>query len=129
MKDPVFLTLAEILILHNRQIFHLGGDIGIRDLHLLESALAQPEASFGGKWLHADLFDMAAAYSFHICQNHPFIDGNKRTALDAALTFLEMNGISLFDPQKKLLEAMYQITKKEINKKHFANLLRHLPQE
>jgi death-on-curing protein len=58
---------------------------------MLQSALAQPSASFGGKYLHADLFEMAAAYLFHLVQNHPFVDGNKRVGLASALVFLLMN--------------------------------------
>jgi death-on-curing protein len=126
MKVPIFLTLAEVIELHNRQILHFGGEIGIRDIHLLESALAQPEASFGGEWLHMDLFEMASAYAFHICQNHPFIDGNKRTALDAALTFLEANGKSISDPHQKLLTAMLKIASGCLKKKDFAETLRRL---
>lgn len=100
--------------------------MGIRDIHLLESALAQPEASFGGEWLHNDLFEMASAYAFHICQNHAFVDGNKRTALDVALTFLEANGISILDPHQKLLTAMLKMANGRLNKKGFAEILRML---
>jgi death-on-curing family protein len=75
---------------------------GLRDLALPESALAQPEASFAGEWLHGDHYEMAAAYAYHLCQNHPFIDGNKRTALAAALVFLELNGITILDPRGRL---------------------------
>ncbi len=81
MPEPCFLTLAEVIEIHVDQIKRYGGRQGIRDFGLLESALAQPEASFGGEWLHRDVYEMAAAYAYHICQNHPFIDGNKRTAL------------------------------------------------
>ncbi len=126
MKEPTFLTLAEVIELHNRQVLLFGGEMGIRDIHLLESALAQPEASFGGEWLHNDLFEMASAYAFHICQNHAFVDGNKRTALDVALTFLEANGISILDPHQKLLTAMLKMANGRLNKKGFAEILRML---
>src|SRR5450631_2767122 len=106
MKELIFLTLAEVIDIHSNQIELYGGQNGVRDFGLLQSALAQPEASFAGQWLHEDIFLMAAAYAFHVCQNHPFFDGNKRTALAAALVFLELNGISIDDPKGKLLEAM-----------------------
>jgi death-on-curing protein len=89
---PQFLQTKRVLQIHESQIKLFGGSSGIRDLGLLESALAMPQASFGGTFLHADLYEMAAAYLFHIVSNHPFVDGNKRTGMVAALTFLDMNG-------------------------------------
>ena len=77
MVDPLFLTLAEAIELHADQIHRYGGQAGLRDLALIESALAQPEASFAGEWLHGEHYAMAAAYAYHLCQNHPFIGGNK----------------------------------------------------
>ena len=88
----LFLTQEEVLLAHETQIERYGGSTGIRDLGLLESALAMPSASFGGTYLHADIYAMAAAYLFHIVSNHPFVDGNKRTGTVAAITFLDMNG-------------------------------------
>lgn len=128
-QEPIFLTLAEVVEIHTNQIGLHGGTQGIRDVHLLQSALAQPEASFGGVWLHEDLFEMAAAYAFHICQNHPFLDGNKRTALATALLFLEMNGISILDPKQLLCSAMLKISSSELDKKEFARILKKLPKE
>ena len=87
-----FLTLDEVLAIHADQLHEHGGSDGIRDLGLLESALSMPRAGFGGTLLHETLMEQAAAYLFHIARNHPFVDGNKRTALDTALTFLWMNG-------------------------------------
>jgi len=89
--DPVFLSLDEILEIHAEQVERYGGSSGLRDAAGLESAVATPQATFGGEFLHASIPAMAAAYLFHICQNHPFIDGNKRTAANAAITFLLMN--------------------------------------
>lgn len=86
-----FLTLEEVLEIHIDQISRYGGKKGIRDQNLLLSAIAQPCSTFEGKYLHETLYHKAAAYLFHICQNHPFIDGNKRTALVSALMFLAMN--------------------------------------
>ena len=126
MNPPIFLTLAEIIDIHSNQIKLYGGQNGTRDIGLLQSALAQPEATFAGQWLHEDIFLMAAAYAFHICQNHPFFDGNKRTALASALVFLELNGISLDDPKGKLLEAMLNIAKGTFSKQQFAQVLKGL---
>lgn len=126
MKEPLFLTLAEVIEIHNDQIERYGGSAAIRDLGLLQSAIAQPSASFSGQWLHNDVFMMAAAYAFHICGNHPFVDGNKRTALASALVFLRLNGIDYDDPKGKLLEAMLRMAKNELTKEEFATILREL---
>lgn len=126
MGSPVFLTLAEIVDIHSNQIELYGGQNGVRDFGLLQSALAQPEASFADQWLHDDIYSMAAAYAFHICQNHPFFDGNKRTALASALVFLELNDISLNDPKGKLLKAMLNMAKGTFGKQQFAQILKGL---
>lgn len=128
-KDPVFVTLAEVMRFHSDQIVRYGGTEGVRDMALLQSALAQPETSFGGAWLHEDLFEMAAAYAFHICKNHPFLDGNKRTALDTALIFLELNGIAIVDPKKELISVMLAVAEGKMNKKELARIFRGLPKE
>lgn len=79
---PDFLSLEDVLFLHRNQVDLYGGAPGVRDLELLESAVAQPRATFGGEHLHGDLFEMAAAYLFQVVQNHPFVDGNKRTGVE-----------------------------------------------
>ena len=83
--EAVLAIHAEVLAAH-------GGLRGLRDRGLLESAVAAPQASFGGKPLMRDVVEIAAAYLYYLCRNHPFADGNKRTALAAALVFLEANG-------------------------------------
>ncbi len=93
MKEPIFFGLDEVIEIHHDQINRHGGLPGIRDIELLKSAIAMPPASFGGEYLHKNLYEMAAAYLFHITRNHPFIDGNKRTGAVAAVVFLIMNGI------------------------------------
>jgi death-on-curing protein len=102
---PTFLTLDEVLEIHNDQITRYGGAAGIRDLGLLQSALAQPRATFGGQFLHSDLFEMAAAYLFHLVKNHPFHDGNKRVGAVAAFVFLRLNDwdIKLTNPELEAL--------------------------
>jgi death-on-curing protein len=92
---PLFLTLDEVLSLHAEQIRLFGGSSGIRDLGLLESTMGSVEATYAGALLHETVFAMAAAYLHGICRNHPFLDGNKRTAVAAALTFLEMNAVEV----------------------------------
>jgi death-on-curing protein len=93
--EPSFLSLGEVLTIHRDQIERYGGALGIRDMGLLQSAVAMPAAGFGGQYLHGSLHEMAAAYLFHIVQNHPFLDGNKRTGAVAAVVFLELNGLEL----------------------------------
>lgn len=95
MDKPEFLSLGDVLTIHKDQIDRYGGAHGIRDQGLLESALAQPRATFGGEYLHNDLPEMAAAYLYHIVQNHPFIDGNKRVGAVCAYVFLRMNDVEL----------------------------------
>ena len=124
MREPLFLTLAEVIEIHTDQITRYGGQDGVRDFGLLESALAQPEASFAGEWLHHDLYVMAAAYAYHVCQNHPFIDGNKRTALVCALVFLEWNGINIRDSKGLLKGAMLDVASGWMSKADLAQLLR-----
>jgi death-on-curing protein len=92
---PRFLDLEHVLEIHRQQAEMYGGSHGCRDLGLLESALAMPRASFGGQYAHADLFEMAASYLFHLAKNHPFVDGNKRTAAMTAHVFLDVNGVDL----------------------------------
>jgi death-on-curing protein len=124
MKKITFLTLAEVVEIHADQIEQYGGADGIRDINLLSSAVAMPYASFSGSFLHNDIFEMAAAYAYHISQNYPFVDGNKRTALASALVFLELNGISLVDPKEKLYESIISLAAGKRNKAEFAEILR-----
>src|SRR5690606_17233104 len=85
----------EVLAIHRDQIERYGGSPSLRDMGLLLSAIAMPAAGFGGVYAHSDLFEMAAAYLFHLAANHPFVDGNKRVAGAAADVFLNLNGLLL----------------------------------
>ena len=87
MTDIVFLTVDDVLKLHQHQIDVYGGEHGVRDFGLLESALAMPQSMFGGQYLHQDIYEMASACLFHLVKNHPFIDGNKRAGAVAAYVF------------------------------------------
>ena len=89
--DLLFLSLDEVLEIHEQQIERYGGSSGIRDAAALESAIATPQVTFDGEFLHRSMPAMAAAYLFHLCQNHAFVDGNKRAGANAAITFLLMN--------------------------------------
>jgi death-on-curing protein len=121
---PVFLSLAEVLEIHRDQIERYGGHTGLRDLGLLQSALAMPAAGFGGRYLHSDLVEMAAAYLFHIVQNHPFIDGNKRTGTVAAIVFLSMNDFELEADEIQLEKLVFDVAKGKAGKNAIADFLR-----
>jgi death-on-curing protein len=121
---PEFLTLEDLIELHAGQIRTYGGSDGLRSSDLLQSAIAQPEATFGGQFLHTDIFLMAAAYLFHLVQNHPFIDGNKRIGLEAALVFLELNGQSIEADDDQLVELVLGIAQGQIDKKQIAEFFR-----
>ena len=122
--DPVFLDLSEVLEIHQDQITRYGGDPGLRDLELLKSASGMPMATFGGTFLHSDLFEMAAAYLFHIVRNHPFVDGNKRTGAAAALVFLILNGQELDAPPDDLAEMVLAVARGPLVKSDAAVFLR-----
>ncbi len=124
--EPTFLSLDEVIFLHDEQLVRFGGAAGIRDLDLLASAVGTPQASFGGEFLHPDLFSMAAAYAFHIAQNQPFVDGNKRAGLLSALVFLDLNGMMVSDPEGLLYQAMIDIAERTMDKGGLADLLRTL---
>ena len=89
-----FLPESIILAIHDDQIRLYGGSYGVRDSAALDSAIHVPQAQFGGNYLHPTLFSMAAAYGFHLSQNHPFVDGNKRVAGMSMFTFLRLNGLN-----------------------------------
>lgn len=118
-----FLSKETILAFHRDQIETFGGSHGIRDEALLESALAQPQASFGGEYVHDSIFEMAAAYGFHICQNHPFYDGNKRTALIAMYIFLYVNGYRIVADKKSLYAIMIDVASGNVKKDELAEYL------
>lgn len=113
---PLFLTLDEVLSLHAEQIRLFGGSSGIRDVGLLQSAVGSVEATFGGAFLHETIFAMAAAYLYGICRNHPFIDGNKRTSVGAALTFLEMNDIEVDAAEDAFYDLVIGVAEGRISK-------------
>ena len=122
--DPRFLEPGEILRIHLDQIRRYGGTEGLRDRGLLESAVATPQASFGGEFLHKDLFEMAAAYVFHIAMDHPFIDGNKRTGAAAAVIFLKLNGWELNMENKSFESVVRSVAEGLLRKEELAGVFR-----
>ena len=121
---PRFLELDEVLEIHRDQIERYGGRLGIRDFALLRSAVAMPSAGAAGEYLHVDLIEMAAAYLFHIVKNHPFVDGNKRVGVVAALVFLDLNGIDVRISEDHLFHIVISVAKGEASKSGVAEFLR-----
>lgn len=121
---PTFLGLDEVLEIHQDQIRRYGGAAGIRDMGLLQSALAMPQAGVQGKYLHADLPEMAATYLFHLVKNHPFVDGNKRVGAVAALVFLAMNGAGVRCTNEDLAGMVLDVARGRIEKSSVAEFLR-----
>jgi len=117
---PLFLTFDEVLSIHEEQIRLFGGSPGLREIGLLHSAMGNVEATFGAVFLHETIFEMAAAYLYGICRNHPFVDGNKRTATAAALTFLDMNGIEVDAGENEFYDLVIGIAEGQISKASLA---------
>ena len=122
--EPTFLTLDEILAIHRDQIARYGGSEGVRDWGMLLSALAMPAAAFGGQYLHSHLCEMAAACLFHLVQNHPFVDGNKRVGAVAADVFLALNNVRLTADQDAYAEMVLSVARSETPKSAVAEFLR-----
>jgi death-on-curing protein len=122
--EVAFLTLDEVVAIHRDQIERYGGSLGVRDWGLSQSAVAMPAVTFGGQYLHADLNEMAAAYLFHIVQNHPFIDGNKRVGAVAADVFLALNNTQLVASQDDYAELVVSIARGEAGKPEAAAFFR-----
>ena len=123
---PEFLTVEDVLEIRALQVERFGGSVGVRDQGLLESAVAQPQMTFGGEFVHADLFAMAAAYLFHLVQGHAFVDGNKRVGLLAALVFLDINGISIKGDSNALYELTLAVAAGRAGKEEVAGVLRRV---
>lgn len=117
---PIFLTLDEVVEIHRDMIERYGGSAGIRDLDLLESAIAMPQAGMGDQYFHSTLFEMAAAYLFHIVQNHPFVDGNKRVGAMAAFVFLKLNGFAMNAKEAEFERMVRQIAEGQSKKAQIA---------
>ena len=114
--EPVFLTLDETLEIHAYQIGHFGGSDGMRSREMVESAIGIPSSTFGGAYLHPTVPDMAAAYLFHLVENHPCLDGNKRVGTMAALVFLELNDYDFDATDDELTDVVLQVASDKMPK-------------
>jgi death-on-curing protein len=122
--NPKFLTLAEILEIHQDQIERYGGEPGLRDMGLLKSAAGTPAATFGDKFLYTDIYEMAAAYLFHLVKNHPFVDGNKRVGTVATIVFLTLNGYDFDAPESDLVDLVYGVARGDTDKSEVTVFIR-----
>jgi death on curing protein len=122
VSEPVFLTLDEVLKVHTRSLAEHGGSEGIRDQGLVDSALASAKNTF--YYGHGDLFDVAASYGFHLAESQAFLDGNKRTAVAAAMVFLALNGTYAQPAKWELYLAMIKVAEKKLTKTDLAAIFR-----
>jgi death-on-curing protein len=124
VNPPILLTIEEVEHLHEHEVERRGGSNGLRDLGMLESAVAMPQAGFGDEYLHEDIFEMAAAYLFHIVMHHPFIDGNKRAGFVAAVVFLDINGLELVISEDDAYDLVIGVCEGTVTKKALAAAFR-----
>jgi death-on-curing protein len=124
VESVVFLSVEDVLLLHADTIGTDGGSHGIRDHGLLDAAVAMPRQQFGGQFLHQDLPAMAAAYLFHIAQNHPFVDGNKRAAVMSALAFLCANDVEVSMAPQELEATTLKVAAGELSKDKLTKWMR-----
>jgi death-on-curing protein len=120
------LQVEIVLEIHSAAILQFGGSSGVRDRALLESAVAAPQASRGGKSAYADVEEIAAAYLFFLCRNHPFVDGNMRAALGACLVFLRLNGWTPKPDGPEWEELVLAVAAGELDREETARELRKL---
>ncbi|MDA0345988.1 MAG: type II toxin-antitoxin system death-on-curing family toxin [Verrucomicrobia bacterium] len=125
-EDCFHLSVEIVREIHRQAIARFGGSEGDRDLNMLESAVAAPQASFGGKSPFADLAEVAAAYLFYLCKNHPFLDGNKRTALGACIVFLRLNDVETPPDSSQWEELTLAVASSAIDREETTNQLRTL---
>ena len=118
-----FLDVEDVLLIHADQLERYGGLSGLRDHGVLLSAVAMPRSTYGGEFLHGDLYAMAAAYLFHITRNHPFLDDNKRTGAAAALVFLDLHGIEVTAADDTLYDLVIDVAKGDAGKDAVAEFL------
>lgn len=124
MTPPLFLSVQDVLYIHDDTLAVDGGRGGVRDYGLLESAVLMPQQRFAGRYLHKDVPAMAAAYLYHLCQNHPFEDGNKRTAAMAAYVFLDVNGLDLASTPDDFEETVLSVAGGVLSKKDLTRWMR-----
>ena len=119
-----FIPEEIVLIIHTDLLQRYGGSAGLRDRNLLESAIAQPKITVGGKYAHKTIFDKAAAYGFHICMNHPFVDGNKRVAFTLMDIFLQKNGWDITSQEEEAYSMMMSLASGKLTKAELSSWLK-----
>jgi death-on-curing protein len=124
--DCVHLTVEIVVEIHSEALRNFGGSLGIRDEALLASAVFAPQSTFGGKSPFADIVEVGAAYLFYLCGNHPFVDGNKRTAMAAAIVFLRLNGIETQPDTESWEKLMLDVAASRIDRAETTARLRKL---
>ena len=124
MSETAFFTVENVLELHSDTLRHEGGLSGVRDRGLLESAVMMPQQQFEGEYLHPDLASQAAAYLYHLAQNHAFHDGNKRIAAGVALVFLRRNGAVKLPTQEEMERVTLAVASGEMSKEAVTQWLR-----
>jgi len=124
VETIIFLSVDDVLLLHADTIDSDGGSHGLRDHGLLDAAVAMPRQQFGGQFLHEGLAAMASAYLFHIAQNHPFVDGNKRAAVMSALVFLRLNRAKRLPDPEELEATTRRVAASEMTKDELTKWMR-----
>lgn len=124
MISVKYITLDEVLAIHDDMVERYGGSFGIRDLGLIQSAIARPQASFGGEDLYPTIIDKASALFHSLIFNHAFADGNKRTALTSTARFLHINGCTLDAQQKELVDFPLKVENKHLDIEEIAKWLK-----
>ncbi len=119
-----FIPADLAVSIHSDLLQRYGGKPGIRDRNLLESALAQPKMTIGRKFVHRKLFEKAAAYGYHVCRNHPFIDGNKRVAFILMDIFLQKNGWEIVAREEEAYSAMMDLASGKFTRRQLASLIK-----
>lgn len=122
-QEILFLTLEEVIEIHSDGIREHGGSSEIRDIGIIESAALMPQQTFGGEYLLASIYQMAAAYWHGLCMNHGFVDGNKRVALRAADVFLNVNGLDLMLTSDEAFDVTIKIATREISREELAEII------
>ncbi|MBE9034407.1 type II toxin-antitoxin system death-on-curing family toxin [aff. Roholtiella sp. LEGE 12411] len=125
MHSPKFVKKEDVIRIHSELISEYGGSLGIRDEGFLDSAIYQAQATFGGELLHPTILEQAAAYLFHITNNHAFVDGNKRTAFAVMVTFLNENNYEINMAQEEAYELTIQVAENNISKEELTAILKN----
>lgn len=124
IAQPKFISFEQIIALHKLQVDQFGGTHGVKDEGLLLSALGQPESGLGENYFHKDLYEMAAAYLFHLVKNHAFYDGNKRIAALCSSVFLQINGLMVIADEDEFEKLVLDAAQSLVSKAEIADFFR-----